>query len=39
MISGVSFPFKIGQKMGPMDIEFVVQEIKINEGVTEEDFK
>lgn len=39
MISGVSFPFKIGQKMGPMDIEFLVQEIKINEGVTEEDFK
>jgi hypothetical protein len=25
--------------MGPMSMEFIVQEIKINEGVTDADFK
>ena len=38
-VKGILFPHKIGQKMGPMDLNFTVQEIKINEGVTEEDFK
>ncbi|AUC21265.1 peptidase M16 [Polaribacter sejongensis] len=38
-VKGVKFPFSMGQKMGPMDIKFEVTEIKINEGVTDEDFK
>ncbi|MDN3621023.1 pitrilysin family protein [Polaribacter undariae] len=38
-VKGVKFPFSMGQKMGPMDIKFEVTEIKINEGVTNEDFK
>lgn len=38
-VSGIKFPFKIAQKMGPMDLEFEVQEIKVNTEVTEEDFK
>ncbi len=38
-INGIKFPYKIDQKNGPMTLNFVVQEIKINEGVTDEDFK
>jgi hypothetical protein len=38
-VNGVKFPFAIGQKMGPMDINFEIKEIKVNEGVTEKDFK
>jgi predicted Zn-dependent peptidase len=38
-VSGILFPHKVSSKMGPMDLNFTVQEIKINEGVTEEDFK
>ena len=38
-VNGIKFPHTIGQKMGPMDLTFTVQEIKINEGVSDEDFK
>lgn len=38
-VNGVLFPYTIGQKMGPMDMKFVVKEIKVNEGVSDEDFK
>lgn len=38
-VNGLKFPHTIGQKMGPMDLTFTVQEIKINEGVSDEDFK
>ncbi|MCH4822157.1 insulinase family protein [Gramella lutea] len=37
-VSGVKFPFMIAQSMGPQSFEFEVSEIKINEGVSEEDF-
>ena len=38
-VNGMMFPYTIGQKMGPMDLKFEVSEIKIDEGVSEEDFK
>ncbi len=38
-VNGIKFPHKISMKMGPMSMEFIVKEIKINEGVTEADFK
>lgn len=38
-VSGIMIPHSIGQKMGPMDLNFTVQEVKINEGVSKADFK
>jgi predicted Zn-dependent peptidase len=38
-VNGIKFPHSIGQKMGPMDLNFVIKEIKVNEGVTDADFK
>lgn len=38
-VNGVLFPYTIGQKMGPMNMKFNVTEIKVNEGVSDEDFK
>lgn len=38
-VNGVLFPYSIGIKSGPMDLKFEVQEIKVNEGVSDEDFK
>ncbi len=38
-VNGVKFPHSIGIKSGPMNLDFVVQEIKVNEGVSDEDFK
>jgi len=38
-VEGVKFPFMIAQSMGPQSFEFKVSEIKINEGVSEDDFK
>ena len=38
-VDGILFPYSIGQKMGPMNLNFEVTEIKLNEGVTDEDFK
>ncbi|MBG7611421.1 insulinase family protein [Polaribacter sp. BAL334] len=38
-VNGIKFPFSIGQKMGPMDLNFEIKEIKVNEGVSDADFK
>ncbi|WP_159946797.1 M16 family metallopeptidase [Polaribacter septentrionalilitoris] len=38
-VNGVKFPYKIDQKNGPMMLNFVVKELKINEGVTDKDFE
>jgi hypothetical protein len=38
-ITGVKFPFKISQTMGPRKFDFNVKEIKVNEGVADADFK
>ena len=38
-VNGVKFPYSIGQKMGPMDLNFEIKEIKVNEGVSDADFK
>jgi hypothetical protein len=38
-VNGVKFPHSIGIKSGPMNLDFVVQEIKINEGVSDADFE
>lgn len=38
-VNGILFPYAIAQKMGPMDLNFVIKEIKINEGVSDADFK
>ncbi|RZS99585.1 M16 family metallopeptidase [Aquimarina brevivitae] len=38
-VKGIKFPFTITQALGPQNIDFKVKEIKINEGVSDEDFK
>lgn len=38
-VNGVKFPHAIGIKSGPMNLDFVVQEIKVNEGVSNADFE
>ncbi|WP_417195095.1 M16 family metallopeptidase [Bizionia sp.] len=38
-VSGVKFPFKISQTMGPRTIDFIVSEIKVNEDVSDADFE
>ncbi len=38
-VNGIKFPHKTSMSMGPMKLEFVVAEIKINEGVSDADFK
>ena len=38
-VSGVKFPFKMSQSMGPQKFDFIVKEIKVNEGVTPADFE
>ncbi|WP_299049716.1 pitrilysin family protein [uncultured Polaribacter sp.] len=38
-VKGVLFPHAINQKMGPMDLNFEVEIIKINEGVSDKDFE
>jgi predicted Zn-dependent peptidase len=37
--NGVKFPHSIGIKSGPMNLDFVVKEIKVNEGVSDADFE
>lgn len=37
-VSGIKFPFKIGQSFGPRKLDFLVKEIKVNEGVSDVDF-
>ena len=38
-VSGIKFPYKLIQTVGPQSIEFEVKEIKVNEGVTASDFE
>jgi predicted Zn-dependent peptidase len=38
-VNGILFPYSIVQKMGPMELNFEIKEIKVNEGVTDADFK
>ena len=38
-VNGIMFPHSVALKSGPMTLDFKVKEIKINEGVSEEDFK
>jgi hypothetical protein len=38
-VNGVLFPYSVGIKSGPMDLNFEVKEIKVNEGVTDADFE
>lgn len=38
-VSGIMFPFKLTQSMGPQNIDFNVTEIKVNDGVTPADFE
>lgn len=38
-VNGIMFPHAVTMKSGPMDLNFEVKEIKINEGVTDADFK
>ncbi len=38
-VSGIKFPHAIGLKSGPMNLDFVVKEIKVNEGVSDADFE
>ncbi len=37
-VDGIMFPFKISQTMGPRKFDFIVKEIKVNEGVSDADF-
>ena len=38
-VSGIQFPFILMQSMGPQNMEFIVKDIKVNEGVDASDFK
>lgn len=38
-VKGVKFPYSISQSMGPQTLNFEVTEIKVNEGISEEDFE
>ncbi|QNM85426.1 insulinase family protein [Polaribacter pectinis] len=38
-VNGVKFPHSISRKLGPMDLNFKVEEIKVNEGVSDADFE
>lgn len=38
-IKGIKMPHKMNTNMMGMDVEFIASEVKINEGVTDEDFK
>ena len=38
-VNGVKFPFMMSQSMGPQNIEFTFTEVKVNEGVSDADFK
>ncbi|WP_010227577.1 M16 family metallopeptidase [Gillisia marina] len=37
-VNGIKFPFTVSQSMGPQTFEFKVSDLKVNEGVSDEDF-
>lgn len=39
VVKGVKFPYAISQSFGPQKVDFKMDEIKVNEGVSEADFK
>jgi len=38
-VAGIKFPFKMTQSMGPRKFDFLFKEIKVNEDVSDADFK
>ncbi|MGB5369508.1 MAG: hypothetical protein WBN18_03685 [Flavobacteriaceae bacterium] len=38
-VDGIKFPFLLTQAMGPQSFDFIVKEIKVNEGVSDADFE
>ncbi len=38
-VNGIKFPYKTSVKQGPMLLNFEIKEIKLNEGVSDADFK
>ncbi len=38
-VNGIKFPHKVSRKNGPMELNFEVKEIKINEGISDADFQ
>ncbi len=38
-VAGIKFPFKMTQTMGPRKFDFIFKEIKVNEDVSDADFK
>ena len=38
-VSGIMFPFTLTQTMGPQKFDFIVKEIKVNDGVNAADFE
>ncbi len=38
-VAGIKFPFRMTQTMGPRKFDFIIKEIKVNEGVSDTDFK
>ncbi len=38
-VAGIRFPFLMAQAMGPQSFDFIVKEIKVNEGVSDADFE
>ena len=38
-VQGIKFPHTLSIAAGPQKFDFIVSEVKINEGITEEDFK
>lgn len=38
-VTGVKFPFRMTQTMGPRNIDFLIKDIKVNEDVSDADFK
>ncbi len=38
-VAGILFPYKIMQTVGPQSFEFIVSEIKVNDGVSPSDFE
>ena len=37
-VKGIKYPFKLIQSLGPQSFELIISEIKVNEGISEEDF-
>ncbi|MDG2193448.1 MAG: insulinase family protein [Polaribacter sp.] len=38
-VNGIQFPHKMTLSMGPMKMDFILTEVKINEGVSDKDFE